>query len=54
MEQHTLRVLLERSAKQYQQIVLKKNKKKRYVKLFAVLEIKGATGFCNIQILKNL
>ncbi len=46
-------VLRERSAKQYQQIVLEKIRKKLYAKLVAILEIGGATGSWNIQIYKN-
>ncbi len=38
------RVLCERSAKQYQQIVLEKIRKKLNIKLIAILEIEGATG----------
>ncbi len=52
--QGVYRVLRERSAKQYPQIVLEKIRKNLYVKLAAILEIKGATGSWNIQIYKNL
>ncbi len=53
MNSKLYRVLWERSAKQYQQIVLEKIKKKLYVKLVAILEIEGATGSWNIQIYKK-